>query len=130
MTDQLMTVEQVADYLNVPAKTLYRWRTRHKGPPGARVGRYVRYRKADVEAWVNRQASRQAEKEQRAMTVADLLEVLADLPPDTPIRVQLGPFLGTFGWHLDGAHGAMAGPDPHLVLELGAVQLADQDGGG
>jgi excisionase family DNA binding protein len=53
-TESLMTVEQVADYLNVPVKTVYRWRLTGTGPRGARVGRYVRYRKADVEAWVER----------------------------------------------------------------------------
>jgi excisionase family DNA binding protein len=53
-SESLMTVEQVADYLNVPVKTVYRWRLTGTGPRGARVGRYVRYRKADVEAWVER----------------------------------------------------------------------------
>ena len=50
-----MTVEQVADYLNVPVKTVYRWRLTGTGPRGARVGRYVRFRRADVEAWLERQ---------------------------------------------------------------------------
>jgi excisionase family DNA binding protein len=45
-SESLMTVEQVADYLNVPVKTVYRWRLTGTGPRGARVGRYVRYRKA------------------------------------------------------------------------------------
>jgi excisionase family DNA binding protein len=54
-TEPLMTVEQVADYLSVPVKTVYRWRLTGVGPRGARVGRYVRYRKGDVEAWVERQ---------------------------------------------------------------------------
>lgn len=54
-TESLMTVEQVADYLNVPVKTVYRWRLMGTGPRGARVGRYVRYRRADVEAWFERQ---------------------------------------------------------------------------
>jgi excisionase family DNA binding protein len=53
-SESLMTVEQVADYLNVPVKTVYRWRLTGTGPRGARVGRYVRFRRADVEAWVER----------------------------------------------------------------------------
>jgi hypothetical protein len=64
-------------------------------------------------------------------TVADLREIIndPDLPDTLPVRVQLGPFLGTFDWDLNGAHGALAGPDPHLVLELHAAHLAE-DGGG
>jgi excisionase family DNA binding protein len=50
-----MTVEEVADYLAVPVRTVYRWRLTGTGPRGARVGRFVRYRKGDVEAWVERQ---------------------------------------------------------------------------
>jgi excisionase family DNA binding protein len=53
-SESLMTVEQVADYLNVPVKTVYRWRLTGTGPRGARVGRYVRFRRSDVEAWVER----------------------------------------------------------------------------
>ena len=63
------------------------------------------------------------------MTVAQLLEILADpdLPPDTPIRVQLGPFLGTFDWDLNGAHATLAGHDRHLVLELRSAHLAETE---
>ena len=41
----------VADYLGVPVGTVYQWRTRGTGPTGKRVGKYVRYRPEDVEAW-------------------------------------------------------------------------------
>ncbi len=53
--DQLLTVEELADYLVVPVATLYQWRYRREGPPGFRVGRYIRYRRTDVEAWIERQ---------------------------------------------------------------------------
>ena len=53
--DQLLTVEELADYLGVPVATLYQWRYRREGPPGFRVGRYVRYRRTDVKAWIERQ---------------------------------------------------------------------------
>lgn len=56
MTDPLLTVDEVATYLGVPVGTLYRWRTHNGGPRGIRVGRYVRYRRADVDAWLDRQA--------------------------------------------------------------------------
>lgn len=53
-----MTLDEVADYLQVPAATLYRWRYRRIGPVGIRVGRHVRYRREDVDAWLAKQATR------------------------------------------------------------------------
>jgi excisionase family DNA binding protein len=47
-----MTIDEVASYIQVPVKTLYDWRHRSRGPRGMRVGRYVRYRRADVDAWL------------------------------------------------------------------------------
>jgi predicted DNA-binding transcriptional regulator AlpA len=35
-------------------KTLYQWRYRGVGPPGLRIGRHIRYRPEDVEAWLHR----------------------------------------------------------------------------
>jgi excisionase family DNA binding protein len=58
-TEPLMTVEQVADYLAVPVKTVYRWRLAGVGPRGARVGRYVRFRRADVDSWLERQLQKE-----------------------------------------------------------------------
>lgn len=55
MQETLMTIAEVAAYLQVPTATLYRWRCRDEGPVGYRVGRYVRYRRADVEAWLKGQ---------------------------------------------------------------------------
>jgi excisionase family DNA binding protein len=48
---RLWTVEDVAEYLAVPVRTIYRWRAHGYGPPGRRVGKYVRYRPQDVTAW-------------------------------------------------------------------------------
>ncbi len=50
--DRLWSVEDVSHYLGVPVATLYGWRSERVGPPGARVGRHVRYRPAAVRAWV------------------------------------------------------------------------------
>jgi excisionase family DNA binding protein len=57
---EVMTVREVAEYLRLPVGTLYGWRYRGKGPVGMRVGRHVRYRRADVEEWLDRGASRPA----------------------------------------------------------------------
>jgi hypothetical protein len=42
-SDRLWGVQDVADYLGIPHKTLYNWRTRGIGPRARRVGRYLRY---------------------------------------------------------------------------------------
>jgi excisionase family DNA binding protein len=47
----LWTVEDVATYLRVPVRTVYTWRTQGGGPPGRRVGKYVRFDPSDVVAW-------------------------------------------------------------------------------
>jgi excisionase family DNA binding protein len=50
--DALMSPYEVASYLRVPLRTVYRWRTRGEGPRGYRVGRHVRYRIGDVDRWL------------------------------------------------------------------------------
>jgi len=51
--DRLLTVEDLAEYLHVPPATVYAWRYRNVGPPGFRVGRHLRFRWGDVEAWID-----------------------------------------------------------------------------
>lgn len=53
---QLLSPEDLAEYLGVPLATVYRWRARRTGPPGMKVGRHVRYRLAEVEGWLDSQA--------------------------------------------------------------------------
>jgi excisionase family DNA binding protein len=50
--ESLMSPGEVARFLGLPVRTIYRWRTRGEGPRGYRVGRHVRYRIADVEDWL------------------------------------------------------------------------------
>lgn len=57
--DRLLSAQEVADYLRVPLATIYTWRHRHQGPPGLRVGRHLRYRRRDVEAWIELQMKEQ-----------------------------------------------------------------------
>jgi excisionase family DNA binding protein len=49
---RLLSPHEVAAFLGVPLQTIYRWRYRHEGPLGYRVGRHVRYRVVDVERWL------------------------------------------------------------------------------
>jgi predicted DNA-binding transcriptional regulator AlpA len=51
----LATPGDLAEFLGVPEKTLTNWRTVGKGPRYIPVGRYVRYRWNDIEAWLTSQ---------------------------------------------------------------------------
>ncbi len=55
MNKPLMTVEDLSTHLSVPVGTLYRWRTTGYGPAGKRIGKHLRYRPEDVDAWVAEQ---------------------------------------------------------------------------
>ena len=51
-----MTVEEVADYLRVPVSAVRAWRVKRIGPPGVRFGKYVRFRRRNVDAWADEQS--------------------------------------------------------------------------
>lgn len=50
--------EGLAAYLGLPVGTIYRWRVKGTGPRGIRIGRHVRYRRSDVDAWVEARAAK------------------------------------------------------------------------
>lgn len=51
--EKLMSAEDLAAFLQVPKQTVYGWRYEGKGPPSMKVGKYLRYRRADVERWLD-----------------------------------------------------------------------------
>ena len=62
MTDQMLTITQVAELLQVPVETMRKWRAQNSGPQAIKLGRHVRYRPEDVDRWVQEQASEQARR--------------------------------------------------------------------
>ncbi|MCF4122182.1 helix-turn-helix domain-containing protein [Antribacter sp. KLBMP9083] len=57
----LLTPQEVADMLRIPVRTLYGQRSAGRPtPPGVKIGRHLRYRLADVEAWIDEQFGRSA----------------------------------------------------------------------
>ena len=50
-SSELWSIKDVSNYLRIPVATLYQWRHQGYGPPGKRVGRYIRYDPADVRNW-------------------------------------------------------------------------------
>ena len=51
-TERLLSAQDLADYLEVPVKTIYTWRHRNTGPRGFRIGKHLRYRWRDIESWL------------------------------------------------------------------------------
>jgi excisionase family DNA binding protein len=51
--EPLISAQELAEYLDVPVATIYAWRYRRQGPPGLRVGKHLRYRRADVDEWID-----------------------------------------------------------------------------
>lgn len=47
--------EQLADFMQVPLDSVKRWRKYGTGPVGTRIGKHVRYARADVAAWLDAQ---------------------------------------------------------------------------
>jgi excisionase family DNA binding protein len=54
VAERLLTPGEVATRLGIPVSTLANWRSARLGPEFLRVGRHVRYRPADLEAWIER----------------------------------------------------------------------------
>jgi excisionase family DNA binding protein len=55
VTNDLMTRKQAANYLGVAEQTLAVWKTRHRyNLPVIKIGRLVKYRKSDLDAFIAR----------------------------------------------------------------------------
>lgn len=54
MNDQIMTLQEVAEYLKIAEKTLYGYA--QKGVvPAIKIGTAWRFRRADIDAWLDEQ---------------------------------------------------------------------------
>ena len=54
MTDDILTIKEVADYLKLTERTLYRL-VQEGRVPGFKVGNSWRFKRADIEDWIERQ---------------------------------------------------------------------------
>ena len=52
VTDEYLTLTEIAVTLRVPLATVRGWRLAGTGPKGIRVGKHIRVRRADFEAWL------------------------------------------------------------------------------
>jgi excisionase family DNA binding protein len=56
MTDEILTLKEVAQYLKLAEKTAYRLAAEGK-LPGFKVGGSWRFKKEDIESWIAKQKS-------------------------------------------------------------------------
>jgi excisionase family DNA binding protein len=54
--EELLTSKQAAAYAKVSVRSLKRWRAEGTGPKFLKAGRQVRYRKRDLDEWMERRA--------------------------------------------------------------------------
>lgn len=57
--DDILTPVELSEELKVPIATVYTWRYKQTGPRGIRVGKHIRFRRSDVERWLETQADPQ-----------------------------------------------------------------------
>lgn len=50
---QLMKMSDVAEAVQVPIRTVYYWQQKGVGPKALLLGRHLRVRRADFEAWLS-----------------------------------------------------------------------------
>jgi excisionase family DNA binding protein len=62
MQEPYVSEKQLAKHLGVTPRTIKRWRAIGHAIPGYRVGRSMRYRLSEVDAWVKAQAGKEAGK--------------------------------------------------------------------
>ena len=55
MTDEILTLKEVAEYLKLAQKTAYRLAAEGK-LPGFKVGGSWRFRRIDIEEWIDQQS--------------------------------------------------------------------------
>jgi hypothetical protein len=56
----LLTAEEVAEMVRAPVGSLRWWRYSGTGPPSAKLGKKIVYRRGDVERWISAKFDEQA----------------------------------------------------------------------
>lgn len=54
LVEQVISLSDLCAHLHVPVQTIYDLRSQGRGPRGFRVGRELRFRISEVEAWLQR----------------------------------------------------------------------------
>jgi excisionase family DNA binding protein len=55
MSEELLSVQELADEMKIPVATLYNWNHRGYGPRPIKLGKHLRYRRSEVERFYKAQ---------------------------------------------------------------------------
>jgi PTS system nitrogen regulatory IIA component len=61
--EQLMSVKELAEYLNVNISTVYMW-SQHGQIPAMKIGKMWRYRRSEIDNWLNQRRTPRWEPEE------------------------------------------------------------------
>ena len=59
-TTEWLSPDQLADWLGVPVRSIYSWLHEGTAPRSHKIGRHRRFRREDVEAWLEERADEPA----------------------------------------------------------------------
>ncbi len=67
MNDALLTVQEVAEYLQVDEQTVYKWTSDEETPPkdrlpSIRLGGVIRFKKVDIDSWLEEHKQQKGRK--------------------------------------------------------------------
>ncbi len=121
-----LSAREVAEWLGVPVGTIYAWRYRSTGPASYKVGRHVRFRRDDIESWLEDQRCEPATPSMlgQLLGASPVRQVARTLVPTGPGRRATISGLGSLsrhGFSAPGAQGANPRPHPHIVRGRGRV---------
>jgi len=63
MDDRWLSVDEIAKYLGIAKDTVYTWVT-SRGMPGHKVGRFWKFKRGEIDAWVRAGGAAQGPKPQ------------------------------------------------------------------
>ena len=83
MEDDILTIEEVAKYLRVSERTVYDWAQKGEIPSG-KIGTVWRFKKADIEKWVNDRLSSGS----KSTTANQAVQICNILSPDRIVYIN------------------------------------------
>jgi excisionase family DNA binding protein len=121
-TEGFLTTEEVLAYLQVNLRTVYRLIDAGK-LPAVRVGRQWRFRRRDIDAWLDSQRAAGTPADPPARAVDGSRALVVD--PDGPARDTAQRALQDAGWQVDTAPDGTVGLDrlQRMPYELVVVEL-------
>ena len=117
MDDTFLTTEEVLDYLQVNLRTVYRLIKAGK-IPAVRVGRQWRFRRRDVDAWLEAQRTRSgARPSRRDRTEADCRARVLVVDDEPSIRDLLSRTLALADYEVDAAPDGTTAVDRLRIID-------------